>query len=108
VVECIGENSLEKIVIENESSTRTTVDAHFLFIFIGAQPRTDWLEGVVSRDEKGFVLTGPELMRSGSTDTARRPQKLAARPRPLFTGNRCARIFVGGRCASRQHQARGL
>ena len=36
-----------------------------MFIFIGAEPRTSWLEGMVERDLNGFVLTGPDLMRDG-------------------------------------------
>jgi thioredoxin reductase (NADPH) len=32
------------------------------FVFIGQQPRTSWLEGVVTRDERGFVLTGPQVL----------------------------------------------
>jgi thioredoxin reductase (NADPH) len=36
-----------------------------LFIFIGAEPRTAWLDGTVERDSRGFVLTGPDLMRDG-------------------------------------------
>jgi thioredoxin reductase len=36
-----------------------------MFIFIGALPRTDWLAKVVERDERGFILTGPDLMRDG-------------------------------------------
>ncbi|MDX6723589.1 MAG: thioredoxin reductase, partial [Solirubrobacteraceae bacterium] len=30
------------------------------FVFIGAQPRTDWLDGVVARDARGFILAGPD------------------------------------------------
>jgi thioredoxin reductase (NADPH) len=41
------------------------VNACTLFIFIGARPGTDWLEGVVARDEHGFILTGPSLVRGG-------------------------------------------
>ena len=37
------------------------VDAQWLFVFIGAAPLTGWLDGVVHRDERGFVLTGPDL-----------------------------------------------
>ena len=37
----------------------TNHPARSLFIFIGAQPRTDWLAGVVERDDRGFILTGP-------------------------------------------------
>jgi thioredoxin reductase (NADPH) len=35
------------------------------FVFIGASPRTDWLEGVVARDERGFILAGPDVSGDG-------------------------------------------
>ena len=35
------------------------------FVFIGASPRTDWLEGVVARDERGFILSGPDAAGAG-------------------------------------------
>jgi thioredoxin reductase (NADPH) len=41
------------------------VDTSWLFIFIGAEPHTDWLDGVIARDERGFVLTGPDLLLGG-------------------------------------------
>jgi thioredoxin reductase (NADPH) len=34
-------------------------------VFIGAAPRTDWLEGFVERDDRGFIRTGPDLLREG-------------------------------------------
>ncbi|HVF29194.1 MAG TPA: hypothetical protein VM943_13190, partial [Pyrinomonadaceae bacterium] len=37
------------------------VAANYLFIFIGAVPHTDWLEGIVARDTRGFILTGSDL-----------------------------------------------
>ena len=49
-------------------SLRTTWNSNIataLFIFIGTEPHTSWLQGVVKGDEKGFVLTGPDLMRDG-------------------------------------------
>ncbi|MBW4422537.1 MAG: FAD-dependent oxidoreductase [Myxacorys californica WJT36-NPBG1] len=62
VVEVKGENSLEAIAIANTVTGETkTVPAISLFIFIGAEPRTDWLDGTINRDSKGFVLTGPDL-----------------------------------------------
>jgi len=41
------------------------VTANSLFVFIGAAPRTDWLDGFVERDERGFILTGSDVMRQG-------------------------------------------
>jgi thioredoxin reductase (NADPH) len=35
------------------------------FVFIGASPRTDWLEGIVARDERGFILAGPDAQDNG-------------------------------------------
>ena len=48
-----------------ESGGVETVPAAGLFIFIGAVPRTDWLDGAVARDPAGFILTGPELVPEG-------------------------------------------
>ncbi len=62
VLEAKGETSLEAITIQNTLSGETqTVPATSLFIFIGAVPRTDWLDGAIQRDERGFILTGPEI-----------------------------------------------
>jgi thioredoxin reductase (NADPH) len=41
------------------------LDADACFVFIGASPRTDWLEGVVARDERGFLLAGPDVAGDG-------------------------------------------
>lgn len=61
-----GENHLETISIAcAHSGTVETVPASALFVFIGAEPRTDWLEGFVARDSRGFVLTGPDVMQGG-------------------------------------------
>ena len=62
VVEVEGDALLEKVTIENaETGEREIVETNSLFVYIGAAPRTSWLEGVVERDEKGFVLAGPDL-----------------------------------------------
>ncbi len=66
VTEAHGEQHLESISIADEASGRTEqAPASSLFIFIGAEPRTNWLNEAVERDERGFVLTGPDLMRDG-------------------------------------------
>jgi thioredoxin reductase (NADPH) len=41
------------------------LEADACFVFIGASPHTDWLEGVVARDERGFILAGPDARRDG-------------------------------------------
>jgi thioredoxin reductase (NADPH) len=62
VRELMGEDRLEGVVVEdNRSGTRRTLGARALFVFIGAEANTGWLEGSVELDERGFVLTGREL-----------------------------------------------
>jgi thioredoxin reductase (NADPH) len=66
VVEVHGEDHLEAITVEcGRTNTQERVPAAALFIFIGAQPGTAWLDGIVERDERGFILTGSTLMRDG-------------------------------------------
>jgi thioredoxin reductase (NADPH) len=66
VVAVHGEEKLESLAIAcGRTGTVETVPATGLFVFIGAEPRTDWLNGFVERDTRGFVLTGPEVMRDG-------------------------------------------
>jgi len=50
-----------------------TVELAAAFVFIGQQPRTGWLEGVVARDERGFILTGPDVHRSAGWNLDRDP-----------------------------------
>ncbi|MGA7622872.1 MAG: FAD-dependent oxidoreductase [Candidatus Acidiferrales bacterium] len=67
VVEAHGDTHLEEIsVLCSDSGKVERVPASSMFIFIGAQPRTDWLGSMVERDERGFILTGPDLIREGA------------------------------------------
>ena len=62
VAEALGDGHLEQLTIRDLNSGETEiVDAGQLFIFIGAAPRTAWLDGVIARDDHGFVLAGPDL-----------------------------------------------
>ena len=63
VVAGSGDEHLDQLTLHNTAdATEEIVDAQWLFVFIGAAPRTDWLDGVVVRDEKGFVIAGPDLI----------------------------------------------
>jgi thioredoxin reductase (NADPH) len=61
VRELVGERSLEAVVVETGTGERERIAVGALFVFIGAEPRTGWLDGEVELDAKGFVLTGREL-----------------------------------------------
>ena len=75
VIEAKGETSLEAIVIENAvTGELEIVPAVSLFIFIGAVPRTEWLDGAVERDDRGFVVTGPDLKSGTTLQGAPRPK----------------------------------
>ncbi|HTJ32931.1 MAG TPA: FAD-dependent oxidoreductase [Dactylosporangium sp.] len=62
-----GDEHLEQLELRPiDGGPTRTVNASWLFIFIGAEPRTDWLDGTVQRDPRGFVLTGPDLLTGDS------------------------------------------
>jgi thioredoxin reductase (NADPH) len=66
VSEVHGDTHLEEIsVLCTDTNKVERVPASAMFIFIGALPRTDWLAGTIERDERGFVLTGPDVMQGG-------------------------------------------
>jgi thioredoxin reductase (NADPH) len=66
VAEAHGDDHLERLTLRDSTTGETrTVDAHYLFVFIGAAPLTDWLAGVVQRDDHGFIQTGPDLLVAG-------------------------------------------
>ena len=51
--------------IARRPATLQEFPQNLLAVFIGAEPNTDWLSGVVQRDERGFILTGSDLIRDG-------------------------------------------
>ena len=81
--ELVGEERLDGVVVEdNRSGARRTLGALALFVFIGAEANTCWLEGV-ELDERGFVLTGRELDRAELEEDTW--QGLSREPYPLET-----------------------
>ncbi len=66
VEEAHGDGHLERLTLRETDGGRTdVVDAQWLFVFIGAAPLTDWLDGTVLRDGRGFILAGPDLTADG-------------------------------------------
>ncbi len=56
---------LKRLTIRSSAGGETVEDVDACFVFIGAAPRTDWLDGVVARDERGFILAGPDVAGPG-------------------------------------------
>ncbi|GAA3198655.1 FAD-dependent oxidoreductase [Actinocorallia longicatena] len=65
VGEAHGEERLEALTLCNTDGRLERVDANHLFVFIGAQPRTDWLADTLDRDANGFIRTGTDLFVEG-------------------------------------------
>jgi len=87
-----GETQLERITIAHSDTGETEiVPAKSLFIFIGASPRTDWLDGVVQRDPLGFILAGPSLMQDG-----KRPDGWPLNRDPYLLETSVPGVFVAG------------
>jgi thioredoxin reductase (NADPH) len=91
VVAASGEEHLQAITIANRTAgSEQQVPADFLSIFIGAYPRTDWLGEAIARDDRGFVISGPELLRDGISPR----WALEREPLPLETS--LPGVFVAG------------
>jgi thioredoxin reductase (NADPH) len=92
VVEAHGTDHLEQLTLRDSTTGETqTVDAQYLFAFIGAAPLTDWLKGVVERDDHGFVLTGPDLLVEGE-----RPSGWPLDRPPYHLESSVPGVFVAG------------
>jgi len=109
VAEAHGEGNLTGLTIKDLASGATEeVPAAALFIFIGAEPFTDWLEGVVARDGRGFILAGPDLPKDEHGRPVGWPRGLDREPFLLETS--LPGVFVAGdvRHASVKRVASGV
>jgi len=92
VAEVHGDIRLEEIsVLCSDTSKVERVPASSMFIFIGALPRTDWLADLVVRDDRGFILTGPDLMHG-----AERPKGWTLDRDPFLLETNVPGIFAVG------------
>ncbi len=92
VIKAHGDKRLEALEIADANTDKIeTVPATSLFIFIGAEPCTDWLDGIVMRDDHGFILSGPDLMKDG-----KRPQGWKLERDPMMLECSVPGVFVAG------------
>ncbi len=92
VAEVHGDTHLEQIsFLCSDTNKIERVPATSMFIFIGALPRTDWLAGLVERDDYGFILTGPDLIREGQ-----RPKDWALERDPFLLETNIPGLFAVG------------
>ncbi|HEX4437126.1 MAG TPA: FAD-dependent oxidoreductase [Solirubrobacteraceae bacterium] len=82
---------LKSLTLRDSEGNETIEDVDACFIFIGAAPRTDWLDGVLARDKAGFILAGPDVRENGWA--------LPREPYPLETS--VPGVFVAGDVRSR-------
>jgi thioredoxin reductase (NADPH) len=86
-----GDGHLEALTLaDRDAGTTEEVPASWLFVFIGASPRTEWLGPDVARDAKGYLVTGQDLL---GPDWSRRWP--LARP-PLALETSVPGVFAAG------------
>jgi thioredoxin reductase (NADPH) len=90
VVEAIGDERLEALQLEGPKGVYR-IPATSLFVFIGAAPGTEWLPPSILRDEKGFLLAGPDLRTEG-----RLPEIWRDAREPFLLESSVPGVFVAG------------
>jgi thioredoxin reductase (NADPH) len=95
VVEAHGEERLEAItVLDATTGEKETLKARTLFIFIGGQPNTQALAGVLERDGNGFIVTGPDLTREAGG--GHRPKGFPLDRDPFWLESSIPGVFAAG------------
>lgn len=90
VLEAIGEEHLECLRLRAPAG-ESVIPASSLFVFIGAAPGTEWLPECILRDEKGFLLAGPDLRTGGKLPEIWREQR-----EPFLLESSVPGVFVAG------------
>jgi thioredoxin reductase (NADPH) len=99
IVEAHGDQYLEAVTFADiKCGEKTKLETPGLFIFIGATPQTDWVDGVLKRDNKGFILSGSSLAEGEN----RRPKGWKPDRDPFLLETCVPGVFVAGdvRCTS--------
>ncbi|HEX4119699.1 MAG TPA: FAD-dependent oxidoreductase [Verrucomicrobiae bacterium] len=92
VIAVEGTDRCERItILDSKTCAQETVPANALLIYAGAIPRTEWLAGVVERDEQGYIISGQHLLREGV-----RPPGWTAERDPFYLETSVPGIFVAG------------
>lgn len=92
VVSAEGDKVLENITLKDANTgEERTVPAKALFIYIGARPGTLWLNNIVLKDEKGFIITGNDLLKDKSFNTFWKLERKPFLPETSIPG-----IFASG------------
>jgi thioredoxin reductase (NADPH) len=92
ILEVHGTKHLEQLTLQDSrTGAKEKVDAQWVFVFIGAAPLTGWLDGVVERDDHGFVLSGPDLVTGGD-----RPKGWPLDRPPYHLETSVPGVFVAG------------
>jgi len=92
VVKVEGNERCETITIQDNKTCETRAEPlSALLIYAGAEPRTDWLDGIVERDEQGYIISGQHLTAEGQ-----RPRGWTANRDPFYLETSVPGIFVAG------------
>jgi thioredoxin reductase (NADPH) len=93
VVEVSGGDHCETITLRNhKTGAQNTVPATALLIYAGALPHTEWLAGIVERDELGYIISGQHLSQNGKP----RPKGWSTNRDPFYLETSVPGIFVAG------------
>jgi thioredoxin reductase (NADPH) len=92
LVQVHGDHKLDQAILRNvDTDEKLELDVAALFVFIGATPRTDMVADLVQLDDKGYVLTGPDLLSDG-----KRPRGWALDRDPFLFETSVPGIFAVG------------
>jgi thioredoxin reductase (NADPH) len=97
VVEARGEGRLESVVVEPVGGgARREIPCAALFLFVGGAPHSELVAGLVERDERGYILTGPDLPRASAAAGAARPRGWSLDRDPYLFETNVPGLFAAG------------